>query len=125
MSVSQNFTAVLEHGDKSLLIRKLIPVCYISISTEDAQTPSRMVTWPGEGQSSFPQNSTEFRERYPQDLGGTWKLASRVTESVSLNQWPQAILTDTRMPLFQYEIEIYYKRLVPDIQREARCDACF
>lgn len=104
MSVSQNFMAVLEHGDKSLIIGKLIPVCYISISTEDAQNPSRMVTQPGEGQSSFPQNSTEFSERCPQDLGGTQKLANRATESVSLNQWPQAILTDTLMPLFQYEI---------------------
>lgn len=80
MSVSQNSTAVLEHGGKTLIIGKLIPVCYISISTEDAQNPSRMVTWPGKGQSSFPQNSTKFSKRYSQDLGGTRKLASRATE---------------------------------------------
>lgn len=78
MSVSQNSTAVLEHGGKSLIIGKLFPVCDTSISTEDAENQSRMVTQPGEGQLSFPQRSIKSVQRYPQDLGGTWKLASRV-----------------------------------------------
>lgn len=103
MSVSQNSTAVLEHGGKSLIIGKLFPVCYTSISTEDTQNPSRMVTRPGEGQVSFPQSSTGSVQGYPQDLGGTWKLATREIESLSLNQLPQAILINILMPLFQYE----------------------
>lgn len=104
MSVSQNDRAVLEHSGKSLIVGKLFPVCYTSISTEDAQNPSRMVTRSGEGQVSFLQSSTELVQRYPQDLGGTRKLASRATESASLNQLPQASLTDILIPLFQYEI---------------------